>query len=89
MADVLTVELSEAGEAEQLVRYLERRELDSAKRVECNDVAIALPDAPGHSRLAVLVALEGWLIRKRRALLVLRLGRRRYRLHPHPDAARA
>jgi hypothetical protein len=89
MAATVTVELGDANGAEQLVRYLDEREVESAKRVDCDDVVIRMSDEPRESRFAVLVALEGWLARQRRPLLVLREGRRRHRLRPYPDAMRS
>lgn len=88
MAGTITVELADSGAAEQLVRYLDERELDSAKRVDCDDVVVRMTDEPGESRLAVLVALEGWLARHRDAFLFVRVNRRRHRLRPRADVAR-
>jgi hypothetical protein len=83
MVERVVVELAEEVEAEQLVHYLDERGLDSAKRLDCDDVVVEVNGAPEQSSLAIVVALEGWLTGRPQEAAVLRVHGRRHSLRPH------
>lgn len=84
---LLRVRVPPNRRAEDLVRYLDARELDAAKAPEDETVLLHVGSEPEQSRLAVVVALEAWAATRRAEPVVVDAGGAEHVVRPHPDAA--
>ena len=83
---LLRIAVPEAHRAEDLVHYLDERELEAAKDPEAEIVLLRLTEEPDQSPLAVVVALEEWMQARDADAMVVRLDGTSHRLQPHRHA---
>ena len=86
-ASLLRIAVPDDHRAEDLVHYLDERELEAAKDPEAEIVLLRLTEEAQQSPLAVVVALEEWMQARDADALLVRLDGVSHRLQPHRQAA--
>jgi hypothetical protein len=89
MNSPIRVETRTRAEADDLVEALRHRGIHGRRVTASDGSEVAINFEPSENEplpLAAVVALEAWLLERRKPSIPIRVGGRRYELGPHPDA---